>query len=215
MKKILFLLSCSYMVCAFADGMTALDEFLSNKHSNISANFKQIVLGQKANQVSSGMMKIARPNRFIWQYASQGNNIGQLMLSDGKKIYIVDKELEQVTIKNLNTALDKSPASILAGSNDIKHYYNVVKQADSDGMEWVLLTPKQQNDNNGFDKIAMGFNKFTHLLQQMKFTSNLGSKTQLEFSNLQMNARYKVNEFNYQIPKNYDVIDGNSTSLGK
>jgi outer membrane lipoprotein carrier protein len=215
MKKILFILLVGYLGYGFADGITSLEQYLNNKNGSISATFKQVVLGQKSNQISTGIMKIARPNKFVWQYDSQGNNIGQTMISDGKKIYIVDKELEQVTIKNLGTALDKSPATILAGSNDIKRYYNIAAKPDNNGMEWVLLTPKLQDDNNGFQLVAMGFNKLTHLLQQMNFTSSLGSKTELNFTNLKVGVKYKANDFTYVVPKGYDVIDGNISSLGK
>ena len=215
MKKILLLCFSAYLNCTFADGVTSLEQFLNSKDGGISAAFKQVVLGQKTNQISTGTMKISRPNKFIWQYDSQGSNIGQTMISDGKKIYIIDKELEQITIKSLGTALDKSPATILAGSNDIKHYYNIVSKPDSNGMEWVLLSPKLQDDNNGFQSVAMGFNKETHLLQQMNFTSSLGSKTELTFTSFKVGVKYKISDFNYVVPKGYDVIDGNNSSLGK
>ena len=50
--------------------------------------------------VSAWIMKIARPNKFEWKYDSQGNNVGQIMISDGKNVYIVDKELEAKLLAN-------------------------------------------------------------------------------------------------------------------
>lgn len=191
----------------FADGVSALNQFLKIK--NISANFKQTIFGHKKNQVSTGIMKISRPNRFKWQYDSQGNNVGQQIISDGKKVFIVDKELEQVTYKNLGQTLNKSPAMVLAGDNDIKKFYNVKNVVTNDGIDWVSLTPKVANDNNGFQEVLMGFNKTTHDLASMKFTDNFGGKSQINFTQLKVEVEYKKDEFEFVAPHGYDVIDGN------
>ncbi|MBY0379616.1 MAG: outer membrane lipoprotein chaperone LolA [Burkholderiales bacterium] len=206
MRKLI--LYCLFGNC-FADGISSLDLFLQAKSNNMSASFIQTVIGHKKNQVSTGTMNISRPNKFRWRYNNQGNNIGQEIISDGKKVYIVDKELEQVTYKDLGKTLDKSPAMILAGSNAIKNFYNIKNKADANNLEWVELTPKIQNDNNGFQLVAMGFNKTSHNLIQMKFTDNFGGHSQVDFSNLKTDIKYKDNEFKYIVPKGYDILNGN------
>lgn len=203
------LIMLSIATCSFADGISSLNTFLSVKNDVISANFKQTVFGHKKNQVSIGTMQIYRPNKFKWQYDNQGNNVGQQIISDGKKVYIVDKELEQVTYKDLGKTIDKSPAMILAGSNDIKKFYNIANLPDSNGIEWVGLTPKVAKDNNGFQAIAMGFNKKTHQLSSMKFTDNFGGKSQIDFYNLKIERTVKKDEFEFVAPHGYDVINGN------
>ena len=206
MKKLI--LCCLFGSC-FADGISSLNLFLQAKSNNISANFTQTVIGHKKNQISTGTMNISRPNKFRWQYNSQGSNVGQEIISDGKKVYIVDKELEQVTYKDLGKILDKSPAMILAGSNDIKQFYKIKNKPDANNLEWVELTPKVQNDNNGFQQVAMGFDKTTHNLMQMKFNDNFGGRSQVEFNNLKTERKYKDIDFKYTVPKGYDVVDGN------
>ena len=95
-------------VNAFADGVAALNGFLQNQMT--SANFTQTVFGNKKNRVSTGLLEISRPNKFRWEYVEDG----QLIVSDGKTIYIYDKPLAQVTEKKLDSSIGKSPALLLA-----------------------------------------------------------------------------------------------------
>lgn len=203
-----FILVCMFSSC-FADGITSLNQFLLTKNNTISAKFKQVVFGYKKNQVSTGTMQVSRPNKFKWQYDNQGNNVGQEIISDGKKVFIIDKELEQVTYKDLGQTLDKSPAMLLAGSNDIKKYYVVINKPDASGLEWVELIPKGSNSNNGFQSVGMGFDKTTHVLSQMKFADNFGGHSQVDFYNLKFGIRFKEGEFKFVVPTGYDVVNGN------
>src|SRR5680860_540502 len=52
----------------------------------------------KVSNVSSGSFSFARPGKFIWTYQKPYE---QLLQADGDKLYIFDKDLNQVTIKKL------------------------------------------------------------------------------------------------------------------
>ena len=71
----------------------------------------------KKPQQSSGTFLFARPGKFIWTYVKPYD---QVLQADGDKLYIFDKDLNQVTTKPLGDALGSSPAAILFGSNDLK-----------------------------------------------------------------------------------------------
>ncbi|WP_280954990.1 outer-membrane lipoprotein carrier protein LolA [Paludibacterium denitrificans] len=49
--------------------------------------------------------------KFRWEY---NKPYEQLIVGDGKTLWIYDKELAQVTKKSLNAALGSSPAALLA-----------------------------------------------------------------------------------------------------
>ncbi len=191
----------------FADGVTSLQKFMQ-ANKTLSASFTQTIFGRKRNQVSTGSMEISRPNKFRWTYDNQGNNTGQLIISNGTTVYIVDNELQQVTQKKLGQTLGKSPATLLAGGADINKDYDVKNKPTVNSIEWVSLKPKNTNDNNGFQMVDMGFNSVSHQLVQMNFTDNFGGKSEIKFSKVKDGVTFKAHEFDYVVPKGYDTIDG-------
>ncbi len=202
MYKMLFLLLFSMINVVKADGIKALNNFLQKKNNSISADFSQTVTSSKSVKTTIGTMEIERPNKFRWHYVKEE----QLIVNDGKYIYIYDKPLQQVTINKLGNMLGKSPALLLAGSLDIKKYYNITSNPDADNLEWVTLTPKDTKDNNGFKVVQIAFNKVNQVLTQMKFIDTFDNKITIEFSNMKIGNKFPKNEFIFVVPKNTDVI---------
>ena len=188
----------------YADAVQSLEKFLHNR--TLGANFTQTVYGKKKNRVTTGSMEISRPNKFLWQYDD-----GQSIISDGEKIYLYDKSLQEVTIKKLTQSLGKSPALLLAGGNDIKKYYTVVKKPDADNLEWVSLIPiaNKVADNNGFKLVDIGFNKQNQSLTQMKFVDGFDNKSSIEFTAVKVGVQYPNKTFMFKVPAGTDVINSN------
>jgi chaperone LolA len=202
LRKLILLL---LIPLSYADGTKALNLFMQSKNAAISADFTQTVFGKRKNQVTTGIMKIQRPDKFLWQYS----NDGQLIISDGKQIYIYDKLLKQVTIKKLTKTLGKSPALLLAGGVDIKQVYTITPKPDVAGLEWVLLTPKN-NDSNSFKAVALGFSKTANQLDIMQFEDQFGNKSQIKFTNFKSQVKFAPNEFQFIIAKGIDIINADN-----
>lgn len=199
MKKLLILLL--FNAIANANAIKDLDVFLMNK--TVYAKFKQIVFGHKKNHISEGIMQISRPNKFRWEYVSEG----QLIVSNGNKIYIFDKPLKQLTVKNFALGLGKSPAAILAGGIDSKNIYNIILMGDSKNLEWVRLVPKKIDDNNGFNQVDIGFEKNNqHLIKQMNFLDVYGNKSIIIFSDVIVNSEIQNSSFSFKIESSFDVL---------
>lgn len=208
-KKLIIILLAIINSYSYADGISALNQFLKNETHTITANFVQTVYGAKKNTFSSGTMEILRPNKFRWQYAVQNGVSGQLILSDGKLIYVYDKDLAQVTVKKLTNSLDRSPALLLANGANLNKTYNVKTIVSNDNLDWVTMEPKNLNDNNGFKKISIAFNKEDGSLAQMRFVDSFDNKSKIAFSNVKINTAFKPNEFIFIKPANTDVIKVN------
>lgn len=198
MKKLLIII-CVSVGFAYADSQT-LDQFLANAKT-IKATFTQTIQTGKKNRVTNGIMEISRPNKFRWEYIKDQ----QLIVSDAKNIYIYDKPLQQVTVKQLGQAIDKSPAALLAGANNIKSAYKVSDVVSNDGLKWLKIEPKQQNDNNGFQTVMMGFDD-KNKISAMKFTDNFGNKTDLKFSDVQTGIDIPASDFVFKAPAGTDVL---------
>lgn len=200
MKKFLVILAAvsSYV---YADS-AALDNFLSNAKT-MKADFTQTVVTGRKTRTTHGTMEIMRPNKFRWEYTEDK----QLIVSDASKIYIYDQPLQQVTVKGLGTSIDKSPAAVLAGANNIKSLYKISSVADKgDGLNWVKIEPKAANDNNGFQTVLMGFDS-KQKLSSMQFIDNFGNQSTLKFSNLQTGVNIPAADFKFKAPAGVDVVE--------
>lgn len=202
MKKLLCVLVVMSGVVS-ATPSQDLENYLSSA-TTIQADFSQNVISGKTKRVTQGTMEISRPNKFRWSYTKDQ----QLIVSDSKKIYIYDQPLQQVTVKALGTSIDKSPAALLAGANNISKMYDVKKSASTsdNSIEWFTITPKVANDNNGFQTVQMGFNK-QHQISQMKFVDTFGNQTNLTFTNVKTGINLPASDFDFKIPSGVDVLE--------
>jgi outer membrane lipoprotein carrier protein len=199
MKKIITLIS-TLLICNFCFALDSLTNYLQ-RNGNIKANFIQKVISGNKTSTSSGELIISRPNKFKWSYKT---NSSQFLVSDGKKVYIYDQDLQQVIIKSLSQLVNKSPATILAGSDNLKLFYNIISLNSTDGNTWYKLTAKHPDENNGFSYIMLAFDK-SQQIHQMKFLDTFGNQVEILFSNVSNNIGEQ--SFSFKIPEGVDVID--------
>lgn len=205
MKKLsIFLTACFFVVTAFADPSADLNQLLTNIRS-MQANFSQTITG-KANRViqeSSGSMALQRPGQFRWEVRKP---IAQLIVANGKKLWIYDKDLEQVTIRSLSKAAGgEAPGLLLSDANPVLEKDFYVKQVTSPTADskWFLLLPKDKSSM--YSSIRIGF---THQqMTDMQLQDHLGQTTTIKFKNIKMNTALASSFFRLAFPKNVDVID--------
>ena len=202
MKKILICLALISGV-DYAAPSDDLENYLSQAQT-IKADFTQTVISGKTKRVTQGTMEISRPNKFRWNYIKDQ----QLIISNAKNIYIYDQPLQQVTVKKLSSAVDKSPAALLAGGNSISKLYDVKinTELSKPSQEWFTITPKSAGDNNGFQTVQMGFDT-SHKLSQMKFIDTFGNQTDLLFTNVQTGISLPASDFVFNVPTGVDVLE--------
>ncbi len=181
-------------------GVARLDAFLAQVHS-LKANFTQTVLDAqlKTTKQSSGTVVIKRPNRFRWDYAAPQK---QLIVADGKRVWMYDEDLEQVTVKALDRTLASSPAMLLGGSDRIEQNFVVKDLGHTGELWWVQLTPKVADTD--FKKVRIGLNDKD--VQVMELTDSLGQTTRITFSDIQRNPDIPESTFKFTPPAGADVI---------
>jgi chaperone LolA len=201
MRKFLALLFCSLPLAVHASGVDKLKEFIAATHS-AQANFTQEVLDQygKRIQSASGIMQFQRPGKFRWTYQKPYE---QLIVGDGAKFWLYDADLNQVTVKKLDSALGSSPAALLSGSNEIERGFVLTEDGSRDGLDWLQAVPKAQD--SGFEKVRMGFDVQAGL-SIMELNDTFGNKTVLKFSAMQRNPKLSEQEFHFTPPKGADVL---------
>lgn len=183
-----------------ADAKARLEAFIDST-KGLKANFTQTVIDRagRKTQEASGNLYFSRPGKFRWIYQKP---YAQVIVGDGKKLWIHDEDLDQVTVRKLDRALGDSPAALLAGDNDIEKLFNLKDAGIKDSMEWLEATPKSKEGS--FEKVRMGFKGDD--LQVMELKDNFGQTTLLRFSNLQRNPSMGASLFRFSPPKGADVI---------
>ncbi len=199
MKTILFLM-CLLPGLASASGTDALKSFL-NQTTSVKARFAQMVLDRnlKPLQQAQGVMQFSRPGKFRWDYVKPYE---QTIVGDGERLWIHDKDLNQVTVRKLDRALGASPAALLAGSNDLERDFTLSDSGSKDGLDWLDAVPKSRD--TAFERVRMGFGKSG--LAAMELRDQFGQVTVITFADIERNPRIAPDVFRFTPPKGADVI---------
>jgi outer membrane lipoprotein carrier protein len=187
---------------AQAGAIEQLQLFTAGTHA-ATGDFTQTLVRKstaRAAPPSTGSFSFARPGKFRWNYAKPYE---QTLLADGEKLWMYDKDLNQVTVRKLGTALGESPAAILFGSNDLAAKFILKEAGSRDGLDWLEALPKGKEST--FQSVAIGFKD--GLPQAMELRDAFGQTSLLNFSNLVRNPSFAAQQFRFDLPKGADVFE--------
>ncbi len=194
---------CSLLLLAAPVGAAGVDTLKAylQETSSARAHFTQVVYDRNKRklQETSGTMQFARPGRIRWAYEKPYE---QLIVGDGTKLWIYDKDLNQVTVKGITQAIGGSPAALLAGSNDIEKEFRLSAGGTQDGLEWVEAVPRSAEAT--FQKVRMGFGKSG--LEAMDLLDGFGQLTLVRFSQVERNPKLPPELFRFTPPAGADII---------
>jgi outer membrane lipoprotein carrier protein len=166
-----------------------------------TADFEQTIDDGHGNVLRSaaGRLYLQRPGKFRWDYSQPSE---QLVLADGKQIWFYDKDLAQANVRDMDTSLASTPASLLSGSGSVSAQFNVTALGLSAGLQWFQLVPKHADTD--FQLVRIGFDKGE--LRSMFLADKLNQITQLTFSHSKRNLPLAPDLFSFTPPPGVDVI---------
>lgn len=200
MMRTILILLCLLPGLASAAATDALKVFLTQTQT-AKARFAQMVLDKnmKPLQQAQGVMQFSRPGKFRWDYQKPYE---QVIVGDGSKLWIYDKDLNQVTVRKLDRALGASPAALLAGSNDLERDFKLSNLGMDKGLDWLEALPKSRE--TVFERVRMGFGKSG--LEAMELRDQFGQTTVITFADVERNPRIAAEVFRFTPPQGADVI---------
>jgi len=183
-------------------GVATLHAFLSGVRS-LTADFKQELYSsdEKVLETQVGKLSLQRPNRFRWSYT---NPTELLVVADGKKLWMYDVDLAQVTVSPLNDTVGSSPAMLLSGDRDVRDDFDVVQTFMRDGLEWVKLVPKTGAAD--FASVTIGFEGAAP--RRLELVDRLNHVTRITLANVVVNPELPDSVFQFAPPAGVDVIGG-------
>jgi len=201
-----FLISLTLVVAAtaatlaHADAVDALREFARDAKSG-KASFTQTVTAPdgKRKKVSSGSFEFQRPNQFRFAYAKP---FEQVVVADGRKVWIYDADLNQASSRKLSDALGATPAALLAGAN-LEHDFTLKALPSDGGVDWVQAIAKQADST--LQSLRLGFKGKE--LAAMEMVDGFGQRSRLDFSAVQTNVPVAADRFQFKLPAGADLIE--------
>ena len=186
---------------AQADAVDTLREFAREVKTG-RASFTQTVSGPDGarKKISSGDFEFARPDRFRFVYRKP---FEQQIVADGRKVWLYDVDLNQVTVRLMSQALGATPAALLAGTAMDKDF-ELSAAPSIDGVDWVQALPKVQ-DAASIKSIRVGFR--AKALAALEIVDAFGQRSLLQFSAVEANPRLADDRFRFVPPKGVDLIE--------
>jgi outer membrane lipoprotein carrier protein len=182
----------------------AVDAFLAFTSSSrtATARFEQQVFDRSGRQVerATGDFAFSRPGKFRWAY---DRPLRTLVVADGRKLWIYDEDLNQVTVRPMDRALSATPAALLAGEADVTAVFTLREAGRVDGLEWLEAVPKERD--TGFDRVRIGMKGGAPAA--MELVDSLGGRTVLRFPEFRARAAVDPSVFRFTPPAGADVLE--------
>ena len=187
---VMLMLSCASAVGA--DGAQIVNDYL-NGVSALEADFKQYTFTSNRSKMmeADGKFYLQRPGKFRWEYV---NPYEQVIIADGKRVYLHDVELDQVSHQSQSKALRGTPALLLSNDDPVERHFSVRTIDSSDGRDWVELRPLEQDSE--VLQIELGFKG--NQLDSMIMKDTVGQETRLNFTGIKRNPALASGLFRFE-----------------
>jgi len=197
----LFLAGLASQPLFAAGGEIQLKAFLKGLQT-LQAQFRQTIQRLDEDQVyaSNGVFYLQRPGKLRWEYGAPNS---QVIVADGKRIWLHDLELDQVSHRSQKAALEGTPAQILSDTGALGDRFEIQDQGeDSDGLSWVELRPKEKEAQ--FVRVRLGL--MDDRLRRMEMYDSFGQVTRFFFYGMHRNPRLAPELFVFVPPPAVDII---------
>ena len=177
---------------AFTSGLKGLDGRFSQQVYDVNG---------KRKESSSGRVALSAPRLFRWEYVKP---YPQLIVADGKHVWVYEPDLQQATKRPQGAEEQNSPLAALIDPSKLERDFAISEAGSSDGLEWLQLSPRKQDEEGGFRSAKLGFGKAG--LARMTVVDALGQRTEIAFSNWKRNPGFAKGTFRYVPAKGVDVV---------
>lgn len=193
---------------------TQLDAYLDNLKT-LRASFLQTLADSQGHEIdrATGTIVVQRPGKFRWEIHPQSASgagtapasqpsAGQLMVCDGRNLWFLDRDLDQVTVKPVDSALSATPAMLLSGAVDVRRNFTISAAGERQGLQWVLVEPHGAEAD--FREALFGFDHGD--LKRMILEDKLDQTATVIFDKIERNVAVSAADVSFRPPAGADVI---------
>ncbi len=162
---------------------------------------------------SQGRFLMSKPGRVRVEYLEPEN---QLIVSNGKKLWIFTERLNQVIVSDMGGSGSGSiPLLFLAGKGNLAQEFRVELEDEGvperKGGVWkaaqphrLSLMPKQASA--GFQRMWLEVDPETFHITGLDYVDALGNKTQIRFFDIEEGVAVGTEQFEFEIPSGVEVL---------
>lgn len=203
MNKLLKILILFFALTSFVQttdkAKKLLDEMVANTKAatniTIDFNYKIVNAKEKINKTDKGNVTM-QGNKYLLNF------MGITKLFDGKKIYTIVPEDEEVTISKQDDDDDKSvtPSKIFSFFNKgFKYQMDIVQKVGTASIQYIKLTPTSTKDHR--KQILIGINAKTKQIYNLIETGKNGTVTTLTVLKYKTNSKLATSFFTFNKSK--------------
>jgi len=183
-----------------ATGPERLQDYLRGLKSLVS-DFRQITLNADGGRMveSRGTFYLRRPGKFRWEYKCP---VKQVIVADGKRVWLHDLELDQVSHQSQTKALGGTPAQLLTTEGPVDRHFKVTPWDAGDAREWVELRPKAKDTQ--VVRIRIGF--VGKHLDTLVMEDSFGQLTRFVFTGTKRNPKLDQDLFCFDASSVVDFL---------
>lgn len=201
MRYLALLFALSLASAHAADTARSRMEAFSKDLESVTADFSQTVTdanGERGDE-SRGTMALEAPRQFRWETKQPYE---QTIVADGTRVWIYEPDLQQVSVRSQSGEEAHSPLTVLTDLSQLDSQFTASESGERDGLTWLKLVSKAKEP--AFEYAELGFSASS--LERMLFKDQLGSTTEIRFSNWRRNPKIDASAFKFTPPKDVDVI---------
>jgi len=191
---------------AAVTGSARLAHFLDGLQ-RLRANFIQSLVDDSGRilEESHGVLLLSRPGRFRLHYQQPYE---QIYVADGTRLWLYDRDLQQVTVRYQESALGSTPALLLTSSEPLEQRFTLRELGAHEGFQWLELRPRDADANVDYIRLALE----ASTLRAMEMSDGLGQTTRLYLTEIERNPSLPTDTFQFHPPLGVDVVGDLPTS---
>lgn len=160
---------------------------------------QQIYAKQRVITQSSGNMAFVRPRQFRWETKEP---MEQLLVADGKKIWMYDVDLEQVTVRPQTESMGAA-AGLFLSDNKADFISDFSVKSERNGKQDVF-TLKARGKQANIQRMILRF--AGDALESMDLYDQLGQRTAVRFNQAKINVVLPEHLFQFTPPEGVDMV---------
>lgn len=189
---------------AWADKEPSASENLQNllqQAKSLSGNFEQRLYDRDGHllQTTEGEFVVERPGNFYWETLPPYE---QIVVGNSATLWVYDPDLEQVTVRSQEQHQQTSPARLLSGDlENLDQHYQVTEEQKNDLRQFILVPT---SDEGAFARLQLHYRN--GVLVGLQFKDAMDQRTELSFSDVEVNPDVDEDLFHFNAPAGVDVI---------
>jgi outer membrane lipoprotein carrier protein len=154
---------------------------------------------------ASGTLAYRKPGRMRWEYAPPNE---QLLVTDGKTVWLYDPLLESVTEQKLTDVTEGTPLKFLLGAGNLTSDFEcrsiTQRPATQDGLTYLELVPRTPIPAMAF--MQLGVKADAARIEAFRMLDTQGGERWVRLTNFKMGVSFPDNRFTFEVKPGMDVI---------